>query len=153
MHHGGSDGLAVAVLVLALSAPACAHVHQQYAAYEGRDADRQGDGGTKMSADGIDFWTTGAPPRRYRVLGILTDTRRDRRIAAESFPSDVAEKVKEVGGDAVLYLTESKDFVGTYSAANATATTYGNSTHASGSGFGVAINNKTKQMVVIKYLE
>jgi hypothetical protein len=106
-----------------------------------------------MSSDGIDFWTTGAPPRRYRILGVLTDTRRDQWIAAGSFASDVAQKVKKVGGDAVIYMNESKEFVGTYNAANATATSSGNTTRASGSGFGVAINNRTTQMVVIKYLE
>jgi len=143
----------LATLVLASSLISCAHVSQQYAAYEGRDAERQGNGGTKMSSDGIDFWTTGAPPRRYRILGLFTDSRRDQRIAAASFASDVAAKVKEVGGDAVIYLDESKEFVGTYNQATATATSHGNRTDASGSSFGVAIKNKTTQMVVIKYLE
>src|SRR5882762_7809714 len=101
----------LATLVLASSVISCAHVSQQYAAYEGRDAERQGNGGTKMSSDGIDFWTTGAPPRRYRILGLFTDSRRDQRIAAASFASDIAAKVKEVGSDAVIYLDESKEFV------------------------------------------
>jgi len=130
---------------------ACAHVTQQYAAYEGRNAELQGEGGTKLTSDGIDFWTTGAPPRRYKILGILTDTRRNQRFAAASFAADVAAKVKEVGGDAVLYQNESKEFVGTYNMGQATAHSYGSTVNASG--FGMAISNKSTQMLVIKYLE
>ena len=145
--------LAVTILAAACVVASCAHVHQQFAAYEGPNAERSGLGGTKITSDGIDFWTTGTPPRRFRVLGILTDTRRNQQFAAASFDSDVAAKVRAVGGDAVVYLSEDKEYVGTYNVGQASATTYGNTTHAYGSGVGVAISNKTTQLEVIKYLE
>src|SRR4029453_8319360 len=35
----------------------------------------QGQWGTRKVVDGVDIWTTGAPPRKYRVLGVINDTR------------------------------------------------------------------------------
>lgn len=131
----------------------CAHVNQQYAAYEGRNAEQQGEGGTRFSSDGIDFWTTGMPPRRYKILGVLTDTRRNQKFAAASFASDVATKVREIGGNAVIYQNEGTEYIGTYNMGQATATSYGNTANVVGSGFGVAISNKSTQLLVIKYLD
>ena len=127
----------------------CAHVQQQYAAYEGDTNVFKGRGGTKITSDGVDFWTTGSPPRNYQVLGILTDQRRDQRFAASSFSYDVASEAKRVGGDAVLILDEAKEFVGTYSTGSATAS--GRS--AFGSSMGVAIQDKVTRLLVIKYVD
>ncbi len=33
-----------------------------------------GSGGTKITTDGVDFWTSGNPPRAYLVLGVLMDS-------------------------------------------------------------------------------
>ena len=51
---------------------------QVYATYEGTASIQIGSGGTKVTANGIDYWTTGTPPRRYQVLEISTDARKDR---------------------------------------------------------------------------
>lgn len=146
MRYRGTPVLVFLAVVLA-----CAHVRQQYAAYEGPDAVRKGEGGTKFTVDGVDFWTTGSPPRQYRILGILTDTRRDKRIAAASFAPDIAERVAEVGGNAVIYIDESTKYVGTYSTGHATATSYGNTASANAYGYGVAISDKSTQLLVIRY--
>lgn len=143
----------ITTLSLVYGLSACAHVNQQYEAYEGRNAEQQGEGGTRFSSDGIDFWTTGKPPRRYKILGVLTDTRRNQKIAAASFASDVAAKVREIGGNAVIYQNEGREYIGTYNMGQATATSYGSTTNAVGSGFGVAISNKSTQMLVIQYLD
>lgn len=155
---------AVLAAVLAASVAGCAHVRQEYAAYDGPSKVYKGEGGTKTVTDGVEFWTSGEPAREYRVVGILTDQRRDQRFAASSFGGDVAAKVKEVGGDAVIILDQAREFVGTYTHGTATARTtgsasvYGNSvygrssTTASGSGFGVAINNKITKLLVVKYV-
>jgi len=75
----------VIVVMVAFALTGCAHVHQQFAAYDGPTKVFKGEGGTKVTNDGIDFWTTGSPSKNYRVLGILTDQRRDQRFAASSF--------------------------------------------------------------------
>jgi hypothetical protein len=117
----------------------------------------KGEGGTKVTNDGIDFWTTGSPPRNYRVLGILTDQRRDQRFSASSFGSDVAAEAKRVGGNAVVILDEAKEFVGTYSTGTAMAagrSGYGQSnTTAFGSGTGFAIRDKITRLLVIEYVD
>lgn len=143
----------------------CAHVQQEYAAYEGVQKTFQGEGGTKTVTDGIEFWTSGSPPRKYRVLGVLTDQRRDQRFSAASFGSDVASEVKKVGGDAVVILDQAKEFVGTYSTSTANANTRGsastvnNSTYfqrnttAFGSGANLAIRDKIVRLLVVKYVD
>ena len=148
--------LIIATLMM-LTFAGCAHVQQQFAAYEGTANIFKGQGGTKVTSDGVEFWTTGSPPRNYQVLGILTDQRRDQRFAASSFGSDVAAEAKRVGGDAVVILDEAKEFVGTYSTGSATASGrsfYGqNNTTAFGSGMGIAIRDKITRLLVIKYVD
>lgn len=83
----------------------------------------------------------------------MTDTRRNQKFAAASFASDVAAKVREIGGNAVIYQNEGTEYIGTYNMGQATATSYGNTANVVGSGFGVAISNKITQMLVIQYLD
>jgi len=157
--------LVIGAMFGTLALAGCAHVQQEYAAYEGTQKTFKGEGGTKTVTDGIDFWTTGSPPKGYRVLGILTDQRRDQRFAAASFGSDVAAEVKKVGGDAVVILDQAKEFIGTYSTGSASASTYGSAnlvgnsvygrsnTTAFGSGTGIAIRDKVVRLLVIKYVD
>src|SRR3546814_15117308 len=66
--------IAVAALTI-IASPALAR--QDFAASEGRDAIQEGVGGAKVSKHGIDYWTNGTPPRRFQLLGFITDKRRD----------------------------------------------------------------------------
>lgn len=153
------------IVAVSVALTGCAHVQQQFAAYDGPEKAFKGPGGTKITTDGIDFWTTGSPPRNYRVLGILTDQRRDQRFSASSFGPDVAAEAKRVGGDAVVILDEAKEFVGTYSTGSATANTTGSgsvaggsvyrqsTTNAFGSSTGIAIRDKITRLLVIKYVD
>lgn len=155
----------IVVVTVALALAGCAHAQQQFATYDGPTKVFKGEGGTKVTNDGIDFWTTGSPPRNYRVLGVLTDQRRDQRFSASSFGPDVAAEAKRVGGNAVVILDEAKEFVGTYSAGTATASStgsalvtgrsvYGQSnTTAFGSGTGFAIRDKITRLLVIEYVD
>lgn len=143
----------------------CAHVRQQFAAYEGPQSIMRGEGGTKVVYDGVDLWTTGTPPRSYQVVGVLTDTRRDQRFSAASFGSDVATEVRKVGGTAIILVSESSQFLGTVTTTQATASTratassLGNSTTGYGTGnlFGTSdtavISDKTTRLLVTKYLD
>src|SRR5690349_6047663 len=60
-----------------------------------------GSGGTKVTADGVDFWTSGRPPRPYQVLGVLMD-KDDSKMMAAVGTSALARKVKDLGGDALI---------------------------------------------------
>lgn len=122
---------AVATLLLLAS---CSHASQEYAVYEG-SALRSGEGGAKTTMAGIDFWTVGSPPRKYSILGLLTDTRRDQRFSRAGFDDAVAAKVKKVGGDAVIIVDSASELAAIYRSGNIAA----------------PISDRTTQMVVIKY--
>ena len=47
----------------------------EFLSYESKNSIRDGQGGERKTVDGIDFWMRGDPPRRYQVIGSLTDER------------------------------------------------------------------------------
>lgn len=151
-------------IVVMVSMIGCAHVRSQFAVYDGPPQTLRGTGGTKLVFDGVDVWTTGTPAREYRVVGILTDTRRDQRFAAASFGQDIAAEVKKAGGSAVIVIAESTQFLGSISTGqnnsrtNVTLSTLGDLTTGSArttgfsSGQSMVVSDKTTQLLVIAYL-
>jgi hypothetical protein len=85
----------------------------------------QGQWGTRKVVDGVDIWTMGAPPKKYRVLGVINDTRGGGVIPMAGYYSGIAAKVKQYGGDAAIEVSSQRQYVGTASFANATTTTSG----------------------------
>lgn len=134
---------------------ACAYSGQvqaksHFAAYEGKDAVQEGRGGTRVTKNGIDYWTTGAPPRRYQIIGIITDKRcLGSKLcgSAEGSPA-VAEAAKAVGGDAVIMMNEQNDVRGSVGGATAS----GGRNFASGFGWAAAVGDRVAQLLVVKYL-
>jgi hypothetical protein len=109
-----------ALTLLATSAIATAAMAGSgFAAYEGKDAIREGQSGTKLQNGGIEFWTTGTPPHRYRILGVMTDSR-----PATGFGSDFAssgglvKRIRAIGGDAAIVLNASTDIKGAIALGN-----------------------------------
>lgn len=94
--------IAVALVVALAGGPAIAG--NDFAAYEGKDAVREGDGGTKVITDGVEFWTTGTPPHRFRVLGVLTDRRGAGLLSGSATGHSVAKHIRSLGGDAAIIL-------------------------------------------------
>jgi hypothetical protein len=92
----------------------------------------QGVAGTRKVVDGIDIWTFGAPPRKYRVLGVINDTRGAGVLPMAGYYSGIAAKVKQYGGNAAIEMSSQRQYIGTASFANATTTTSG---EFSGSGY------------------
>src|SRR3546814_5189733 len=84
--------IAVAALT-SIASPALAR--QDVAAYEGRDAIQEGVGGAKVSKHGIDYWTNGTPPRRFQLLGFITDKRRDSGLVPDIIGSKGVAKRSE----------------------------------------------------------
>lgn len=58
----------------------------------------QGKGGTLRVVDGVDFWENGDPDRKYKILGVIDDSRGDGLISRIGKDSDIANKAKEYGG-------------------------------------------------------
>jgi hypothetical protein len=120
------------LMVLALGSVAA--VADDFVAYEGKDAVQEGRGGEKKTVDGIDFWSNGAPPQKFQLLGYINDTRMKSgllgKMRMSGLESSIAKEAKKAGGDAVILMgteTETKGYVGLSNTnSQATSTTYGN---------------------------
>jgi hypothetical protein len=62
----------------------------------------------------MDIWTFGDPPRRFQILGIIQDERPGGRIPVAQLKHDIVQKAREVGGDAVIYLSSGSELRGVY---------------------------------------
>jgi len=144
------------VLFAALAAALSACVTTNYKPYEGA-AVQMGTGGARTSIAGVDLWEDGTPPRKYLVVGIIDDKRRNEALDRSSFHGDIAKKVKENGGDAAIILGRSELFRGTVNTGN----TYGTVTKANAksanvqaysTGVGIPLYDVNSKIQVIKYV-
>ncbi len=134
----------MALVIGALAAPATAGV--QFSTYEGPDAVQTGTGGAKISKEGVDFWTQGTPPRRFQVLGFLTDSRQDKRISGKAIGSKgLARRVTDAGGDALIVINQDSRGAGVvgYLAPNG---------FGGVNAFGRQVNRITTVFAVVRYL-
>ena len=83
-----------------------------FQAYEGKNNFYEGDGGTKVVVDGIDFWANGTPPRKYRILGVVSSEIGSGVGDEAIIRASVAAEVKRQGGDAAIQLNSSSSLSG-----------------------------------------
>ena len=128
------------VIILALLAsPAWAG--SRLSTYEGPDAVQTGTGGAKITKDGVDFWTDGTPPRKYQILGFLTDTRQDKLLSGHAVGSSgLAKRVREAGGDALIVMGQDERNSGIVGGING------------GFAWGRSVHKITTKFAVIRYL-
>jgi hypothetical protein len=88
----------------------CATV--DYQQYEGRNNLYEGEGGTKVTVDGIDFWANGTPPRKYSILGSVVSEIGSGYGDEALIRSAVAEEVKKRGGHAAILVNNNASFAG-----------------------------------------
>lgn len=125
----------------------------EFKPFEARVNAFDGNGGTKTTIAGMDVWDNGDPPRKFSVLGIIEDERPGGPIPMASLKTDIVQKAKEVGGDAVIQLNSNSQLVGVYSSGSATAYSYGRSATAYGSSTAVPIRRNYSKFAVIKFLD
>ncbi len=124
-------------IALALIACSAADAKTRFEVYEGKNDILEGSGGTKITEHGIDFWTNGAPPRRYQIIGIITDNRGEGNLIGRAVGSkSVAKKVIKAGGNAVILLDQQSKVTGVIS----------------GDSWSSAVNEITTKMLVIRYV-
>ena len=88
--------------VILCQSPAYAQAKIDFSAYEGPPQVQVGTGGTRIVKNGIDYWTSGTPPRRYQVIGMVQDRRDETWDGGHAIGSpSIAAKVRKAGGDAV----------------------------------------------------
>jgi len=138
---------------------------QEFVAYEGKSALREGEGGTKKSVDGIDFWSDGAPPRKFLLLGFINDRRHKTglfgMISMSNLESSVAEVAKKNGGNAVILVSSEAETVGmvgnSFGGAQGSATTVGNTTTGNAVGWQTgaasAVKKQNSKFAVVKYVD
>jgi hypothetical protein len=154
-----------ALLAVALSLSVSAVLAQEFSAFEGKNALREGEGGSKKVVEGIDFWSDGAPPRKFKLLGFVTDRRHKTglvgMISMSSLEKDVAELAKKNGGDAVILMASDAETVGvvgnSFGSASGTATVQGNTVNARSSGWntGMAapVQKQNSKFAVVQYVK
>lgn len=148
--------------VLAISAaPSLA---QEFTAYEGKKAVTEGDGGAKKTVQGIDFWSDGTPPRKFQLLGYISDRRHKSglfgMISMSNLEGSIADVAKKNGGDAVILMaseSETLGFVGTsFGSAQGSAMANRNTVTGSSTGWASsqssAVQKQNSKYAVLKYL-
>ena len=121
----------------------------RYEPYEARNSVVEGQGGSRTSKNGVDFWTTGDPPRRYQIIGIIRDNRGTGALHGSAIGSSgIAKKILEAGGDAAILLNQNSSVKGIWSQGQASV--YGN--QAYGSGISFPIEERVTTFAVVKYL-
>lgn len=125
----------VIALLAAVAVHGCASVH--YAPYEARNTLFEGKGGSKIVHDGIDFWTDGDPPRRFRVLGTAIGEVGDGLGAREAIWSAIASKAKEVGGNAAIEISTGSSHAG----------------YVPIGGVMIAASTRSTKFVIVRYVE
>jgi len=113
----------------------------------------QGRGGTKSVLDGMDIWSDGDPPRRYRVLGLIEDQRPREAKSVSQLGADVVSKARAVGGQALIQLSLRSDVVGVQDVDLSTGTAHGNTAASPGSTTPVPVRRITTRLFVIQYVD
>jgi len=152
------------MVALCLLVGGCASTN--YSAFEGARV-VEGTGGTRKTVDGIDIWNNGTPPRKFKVIGIIDDVRRQSLIGMAGYQSALIKKAKEAGGDAIIFLDSHSELVGYYNSGESgtTRTTgsafgygntvyyQGNTTYQTSGSTTSVIRDKVTKVAVIKYVE
>jgi hypothetical protein len=102
-----------------------------------------GQGGASTNVSGIDLWIVGTPPRKYRVIGYITDSRPAGPLIMATRNGALAAKVRAAGGDGLIMSADYSQYVGTVTVANASGSAYttGNATFWNGGGYFDATTN------------
>jgi len=86
--------LASLFLVLTFLGGGCSTNYYTYSGsgiYEGR-------GGASKNVNGVDIWLVGTPPRKFRIIGYITDSRPGGAIPMARRDADLAAAAKRNGG-------------------------------------------------------
>jgi len=147
----------VFILALLLSINATFAHSADFVAYEGKGAVIEGQGGGKKVVDGIDFWSDGDPPYKYKLLGYLTDRRLKSglfgMISMSGLESNIASEAKKAGGDGVIVIYSDAETVGGVSNGVASGQSNGRRYSGSGTGISAAIQKNNSKFAVVKYLK
>ena len=124
------------ILIFGLTLSGCATIDFQ--PYEGKRNLYEGDGGTKVIVDNIDFWANGSPPRKYSIIGMVVSEIGSGVGDEALIRSAVASEVKKRRGSAAIQVTNNSSFGGIIHAAP---------------GLYMATGVRRMQFAIIRYVE
>ena len=105
----------------------CASVSTDYAAFEGvQAATVKGTGGAKVVVDGMEIWIDGEPPRKFKIIGFIDETREASWMYTYTPPDrgDIVKKAREAGGNAIIKLNSQSQLESFYAAGGVSASDY-----------------------------
>jgi hypothetical protein len=150
-YESGNMKTSCALLILAAAFLAsCADT--EYFAYSGSGI-YVGTGGASKTVNGIDLWVTGSPPRKYRIIGYITDTRLGGPLAMAGRDAGMARQAKQAGGDGLILSSDLTNGMGTYTTGNAAIVGTGNVATVTGSSMSMPIIQRQARYYVIKYVQ
>lgn len=133
------------IFVIVLGLTSCS---TKYYEYSGSGVIK-GNGGASKSVNGIDIWVDGAPPRPFKIIGFIEDSRPGRGPALAARNGALAAKAKEHGGDAVVLGGEQRENVGSINAGSIIGMS---PMPAFGSGVSIGAMRSNAKFYVIRYL-
>lgn len=98
--------LLVAILAT-LTLAACTSI--DYREYSAANNQYIGQGGSFQTVDSMQIWTTGAPERPFKIIGMIDAQIQDGWGADSMMASAVVAEAKKRGGDAVI--VDSRDYI------------------------------------------
>lgn len=131
------------LLMMVIMVAGCAQTNFQQ--YEGRTGSNivDGEGGTKEIIDGVEYWGSGTPPRRYQILGMVIIEDFDNVFGNQRIRQAIADQVKAAGGDAAIVV----DFSGGGQSIGLGFNNRG------GAASGFAFGKKSNRYLIVKYLD
>jgi hypothetical protein len=109
--------LKLALLGVTLILSACA---TDYYTYQGAPV-TTGTGGAAKNVNGIDLWIMGTPPRKFRIIGYITDSRPGGPIPMAMRDGAIASEARAKGGDAVIMNSDNSQLMGMANMTNVNA--------------------------------
>jgi hypothetical protein len=85
-----------------------------------------GTGDASRNINGIDLWVTGTPPRKFRIIGYITDERLGGPIAMAGRDRGMEAEAKRAGGDGLLLTGDQTNFMGSMTTGNTSGFVTGN---------------------------
>jgi hypothetical protein len=140
---------AICLAALTVLFSACA---TDYYTYSGSQI-YQGQGGASKRINGVDLWIVGTPLRKYYIIGYITDSRPGGPIPMARRNSDMAEKAKQHGGDAIIPSSDVQNVLGSATYGTGSAVVNGNTVTASGTSVSLPLIRREGTYYVIKYAD
>lgn len=117
----------------------------------------EGDGGAVETIEGIDVWTVGTPQRKFKVIAYIEHSHRSGGLVgiinSFTWKSSVAKKAKELGGDAVILSSQTRQLRGFVGSQSGQATAIGNTATYSGTSQTTAVYSDKARILVARYVE